>query len=172
MFRTNIRAVGLALAFASSVAACVFACGPCAAHGADSSRIEGVWRFQKEIDTLADGTLLDVPKIEYEGLLIYRADGFMSATIMPKGRKWSVGTATSDELRQSVGQGTGYAGRYEMDESKHTVTHIVSASVDPSDEGRRLVREYAFEGPTLTLSGDWVHQGRPARFKVFWERIE
>lgn len=151
---------------------CIILCTLTPAHGAEPNPLEGVWRFHEEIDTRPDGTVLDLPHVEYEGLLIYRADGFMSATIMPKGRQWSVGSATAEELRQSIAQGTGYAGRYEVDEHKHTVTHIVSVSIDPGDEGRKLVREYAFEGPRLTLSGDWEYQGRPARFKVVWDRVE
>ncbi len=72
----------------------------------------GVWRLLREVDTKADGSPAPVAALsDCEGLLIYTADGFMSVNIMPKGRTWSTDTATIDELRETVGNGTAYAGR-------------------------------------------------------------
>jgi hypothetical protein len=133
--------------------------------------LEGVWRFEKEVDTRPDGTPVDIPAPEFEGMLIYRADGFMSVNLMPKGRTWTTESATLDELRSTVAEGTGYAGRYEVDEKQRTVTHIVSVSLDPANEGRRLVRQYAFEGQKLVLSGEWTYKGAPLLFHVTWERM-
>ena len=91
----------------------------------DQHRLVGVWRFLREVDTKADGSPAPVAALsDCDGLLIYTADGFVSVNIMPKGRTWSTDTATLDEFRETVGNGTAYAGRYEVDTSAYTVTNI------------------------------------------------
>lgn len=147
------------------------ACTAAATVRADS--LAGVWRFQKEINTTLSGEKVDIPGAAYEGILIYTADGHVSANIMPKGRTWRVDSATSNELRQTVGEGssTGYAGRYEVDSATGTVTHIPSVSLDPADQGRRLVRRYVLDGDTLKLSGKWTYEGRELVFTVIWTRV-
>lgn len=148
-------------------ASCLFAAG-------DRSRLQGVWRFQGEVDTLADGSPAPVGSgaADYDGLLVYTADGFMSVNIMPKGRSWSTDTATIAELRDTVSNGTGYAGRFEVDESAHTVTHIPSVSLEPFYENKRLVRSYAFKGDLLELSGTFEYQGQTVHFALTWARAD
>jgi hypothetical protein len=137
-----------------------------------AARLPGVWRYLKEVDTRSDGSTIDVPGPPYAGFIIYTPDGFVAANVMPKARTWSSGSATFEELREStvVGAATAYAGRYEVDPKTRTVTHLVSVSVDPGDEGHRLVRKYAFEGDVLLLSGDFVYNSEKLRFTVYWER--
>lgn len=144
----------------------------CLASTAAAHELEGTWVFEKEVNTAADGRVVDVPGPAYGGLLIYTADGYVSATVMPRGRQWKVDDATRDELHASVGEGasTAYAGRYELDGARHTVTHIPSVSVDPADIGRRLTRTYQVSGDRLLLSGTWMHEGRELTFTVYWIR--
>lgn len=70
----------------------------------DQQRLVGVWRFQGEVDTKADGSPAPAGAAagECDGLLLYTLDGFMSVTIMPKARRWSTETATIAELRDTV----------------------------------------------------------------------
>src|SRR5262245_27113071 len=79
--------------------------------------LEGVWIFEKEVDARADGSPAPVPVVAYDGVLIYTADGHVSANIMPRGRAWTLDSATRADLMGSVGEGaaTAYAGRYEID---------------------------------------------------------
>lgn len=135
----------------------------------DRSRLVGAWKYVGEVDKTSDGQSLETK--ECDGLLIYTADGFMSAQVMPKGRPWDVETATIDELRQWVGDGTAYAGRFEVDAAAHTVTHVASVSLEPGYEGQRLVRSYAFEGNRLKLSGTFEAYGKKVQFTVTWERV-
>ena len=137
-----------------------------------AARLPGVWRYLKEVDTRSDGSTINVPGPQYAGFIIYTSDGFVAANVMPKARTWSSGSATIDELREStvVGAATAYAGRYEVDPKTRTVTHLVSVSVDPGDEGHRLVRVYDFEGDVLLLSGDFFYNSEKLRFTVYWER--
>jgi hypothetical protein len=135
--------------------------------------LEGVWRFEKEVDTRADGTVVTIgPTQGYTGLIIYTASGHMSATVMPSKRAWTISQATPDELRETAESGTAYTGRYEVDPAAHKVTHIVLASMDPGDEGRRLERTYALNGDRLTLSGSWTYHGRNYGFALTFMRVK
>ena len=59
-----------------------------------------MWRFQNEVDTRADGSVVQIlPADGWDGYAIYTTDGFVSINIMPKGRKWKVKTATLKELK-------------------------------------------------------------------------
>jgi hypothetical protein len=149
-----------------------------AAHGAavpasgDQQKLLGAWRFVREVDTKANGSPAPAAAMsDCEGLLIYAPDGYMAVNIVPKGRKWAAGTATADEMRETIGNGTSYVGRYEVDAAAQNVTHVISISVDPSFQNKRLTRHYAFEGATLKLSGTFVHDGETIRFVITWERI-
>jgi hypothetical protein len=138
--------------------------------GGDRHRLVGAWRFQSEVDTKADGSPAPPGAAagDCEGLLIYTADGFMSVTIMPKARRWSTDTATIAELRDTVSNGTAYAGRYELNEATHTVTHIPDVTMEPGYEHKRLVRTYSFQGRSLQLSGTFEYQGETIHFTLTW----
>jgi hypothetical protein len=141
---------------------------------ANANELEGVWLFEKEINTTVTGEVVEIPGPMYVGMLIYTPDGYVSVNLMPKDRTWKVDNAKLEELRQTVGQGssTGYAGRYEVDVKTRTVTHVPRVSLDPADEGARLARGYVLEGDRLTLSGTWTYQGRKLFFAVLWIRAD
>jgi hypothetical protein len=136
------------------------------------SSLVGVWKFEKEVNTRADGSVVSMPGSGYDGLLIYTADGHVSATIMPKDRRWSLESATFGDFMGSVGEGaaTAYAGTYQVDEKAHTVTHLPSVSVDPGDIGKTLIRRFELRGDQLLLSGQWTYQGEQLTFTVYWRR--
>jgi Lipocalin-like domain len=141
-----------------------------AADGA--AQLEGVWLFREEINTTPMGEVVAVPGPAYEGMLIYTRDGHVSVNLMPKGRKWTLNSASLDDFRQTVGgsSSTGYAGRYEVDVETGKVTHTPAVSLDPEDEGRRLVRSYVLDDDTLELSGTWTYEGRELVFTAIWAR--
>ncbi len=146
---------------------------PSATAEDDKSRMVGVWRYAGEVDTRGDGSPAPTSALSHtEGLLlIYTADGFMSVNIMPTGRHWSTDSATIDELRDTLGNGTAYSGRYEVDSCNHTVTHITAVSAKPDFAGKRLVRSYAFEGGRLVLSGTFLYRGETIHFSITWIRV-
>ncbi len=137
--------------------------------------LEGVWRFVREVDAPTDpaGPAVDIgPKDGYEGLLIYTADGRMSATIMPRGRTWKVSAAGAGELRETIENGTAYAGTYEVRPDSHTVTHFPLAAMDPADAGVSLSRQYTIEGDRLTLTGPFRYDGKMMTFTITFERVK
>jgi hypothetical protein len=138
----------------------------------DKADLVGVWRFVGETDTRANGSPAPLQTHSpSEGLLIYTADGFMSVTIMPRDRKWTSDTATIDELRETIANGTAYAGRYEVDPATHTVTHINSVNLEPGYNDAPLVRTYSLHGDTLELSGTFFFQGGKIKFVLTWQRV-
>jgi len=139
---------------------------------AGAADLAGSWIFEKEVNTRADGSEVKLEASQYDGLLIYTADGHVSANIMPRGREWRAESATREQLHASIGEGaaTAYAGRYEVDAAKGTVTHVPSVSLDPADTGKRLTRNFKLDGNRLLLSGKWRYQGEELTFTVYWVR--
>lgn len=156
----------------TALALAVLLLGTLPLQAADRDRLVGIWLFEKEVDLRADGSSAPAGASApaYDGILTYTADGYVSAVIMPKGRTWDADKATIEEFRDTVSNGTAYAGRYELDESKHTVTHIPRVSLEPYYEGKRLVRNYALDGDTLKVSGTFEYQGEAIRFEIRWRR--
>ena len=139
----------------------------------DQTSLVGVWRYAGEVDTRSDGSPAPASALsDTQGLLIYTPDGFMSIVHMPRGRHWSTETATIAELRETAANGNAYAGRYEVDPTTHTVTHITSVSMEPAFEGQRLSRTYAINGDSLRLSGTFPYQGETIHFIISWTRAK
>jgi hypothetical protein len=137
----------------------------------DRAHLVGTWVFQSEVDTTADGKPAPgSSSTGYDGQLIYTADGHMSVVIMPKGRNWAPDTAALEELRATAGDGTAYAGRYEVDPASHTVTHVPIVSLQPEHQRKRLSRRYELSGDTLVLSGSYDFQGQTMQFRLTWAR--
>lgn len=135
--------------------------------------VAGVWRFQKEVDRKADGSYVSVgPRQGYRGMLILTADGYMSGTIMPFGRRWTVPTASIADFRETVETGTAYSGPYHVDPTSRTITIEVVSSMDPQDEGTEAKRQYALNGDTLRLTGTWRFNGEKLTFTNTFIRIK
>jgi len=135
--------------------------------------VEGVWRFVEEVDHRADGSLIKTgPAAGYDGVLIFTSSGYMSSTIMPKGRTWKRETVTPAELRDTFEGASAHAGRYECDTAKHTVRMENIVSLDPADEGRWGVVGYRVQRDTLELSGPWTYNGEKLTFTVRLARLK
>ena len=142
------------------------------AMAADRQAVVGVWRYASEVDTRVDGSPAPASALsEAQGFLVYTADGFVSVVTMPRKRTWLSEAASAAELRETVTNGTAYAGRYELDPSAHTITHITSVSMEPAYEGKRLVRSYALDGNTLKLTGSFPYEGETIFFTITWIRV-
>ena len=55
---------------------------------------------------------------------------------------------------------TAYFGRYEVDETRHLVTHLAEADLSRLYIGRREERHYQLEGDRLILSETWTQSGK------------
>lgn len=133
----------------------------------------GVWRFLNEVDRRADGSPIKTgPAAGYNGLLIFTSSGYMSSTIMPKGRTWRRATVTPAELRDTFEGASAHAGRYMPDSAKHTVRMENIMSLDPADEGKWDVVGYRVKRDTLELSGPWTYNGEKLTFTIRLARLK
>jgi hypothetical protein len=143
----------------------------CIAAGA--TPVAGVWRFEHEVDRRGDGSLVNVgPAQDYEGMLILTPDGFVSGTMLPRGRKWTVGGASLAELRETIEMGTATSGSYTVDPTTQTLVIQVVTALDPEDVGKSLSRHYSLTGEVLSLSGTWAYQGETLTFTIDFRRIK
>jgi hypothetical protein len=134
--------------------------------------LEGVWRFVEEVDRRPDGSLVKTgPAAGYDGLLIFTSSGYMSSTIMPKGRSWRRQTVTPAELRDTFEGASAHAGRYEPDRAKRVVRMESIISLDPADEGKWELVGYRVRRDTLELSGPWTYNGEKLTFTVRLVRL-
>jgi hypothetical protein len=134
--------------------------------------VQGVWRFQQEVDRRADGsTVATGPAGGYDGLLIFTADGYMSSTLIPKGRTWRRDNVTSEQLRETFEGSSAHAGRYRVDTAKHVLNIESMVSLDPADEGQWGDVGYTVDQDTLTLSGPWTYKGEKLTFNVRLARV-
>jgi len=141
-----------------------------AAQQRDTS-LEGVWRFVEEVDRRSDGSVVKTgPADGYNGLLIF-ANGYMSSTIMPKGRSWRRDTVSPAELRETFEDASAHAGRYEPDSVKRTIRFDTFLSLDPADEGKSDAVAYRVERDTLEISGPWTYKGEKLTFTIRLTRL-
>jgi len=155
---------------ALAVAAVVIGAPTGAYAGQDT--LEGVWRFQEEVDRRADGSLVTTgPANGYDGILIF-TDGYMSSTLMPKGRTWARDKVSAAELREMFEASSAHAGRYEVDPVSHTIKIESIVSLDPGEEGKWFTVDYSLEKDSLSISGPWTYHGEKLTFIVRLTRIE
>ena len=103
---------------------------------AGDNPLVGVWRFDREVDSQADGKIVaTISSNQMHGFIVYTADMFVSAIIMPSNRSWILESATPDQLAASADDGTAYAGRYEINRLTQSVTHVLSVSFEPARKG-------------------------------------
>jgi hypothetical protein len=134
----------------------------------------GTWRLVS-YTMLVDGQRLDVLGPDPIGLLVYSADGFMSAVLTARGRPSagarSLMDAESDAVLGSARQSIAYAGRFEVigDEARHHV----EASLLPDREGMTLLRRIRLEGSRLILSPtpETASVDPSAQSELVWERV-
>lgn len=136
----------------------------------------GVWALKTYTDTHTGTSELQPFGNEPAGLLIYTADGFVSAQLMQPGRKSShpgLWSNWSAEEFKTFGDGyIGYCGRYEVDEEHATVTHLPSVAFLPNFVGQRLLREVSFTDNRLTLKASYaLPDGSTAASLLEWTRF-
>lgn len=121
------------------------------------TKLQGTWRLISWKITRSDGQETYFPFGEQaQGILMYSADGYMSANISHADREPftspSMRKASAAEKISAFETNFSYAGPYRV-EGK-TVIHTVEHSLNPTMVGTEQVRHMAFDGDQLTLSAD------------------
>jgi hypothetical protein len=141
----------------------------------------GSWQLVRWVITYGDSRPPSWPYGEHAtGLIVYSADGFMSACIAAAGRpplsSASVRSAPVAERISAFESYFQYAGRYELRQTPAgglQVVHRVSHALNPNFMGSEQVRQVSFDSAgVLTLSAsDTVPNSAVARHhRLVWKR--
>lgn len=120
-------------------------------------RLIGAWHLVSMDEPGPDGTLRHVTS--RKGMLVYTRDGHMSVQILYPASEARV---SNDYVLN------GYEasfGSYDVDESAHTVTHHVEASITHGLAGKDLTRVYRFSNGRLIIQSTRSDE----HWSVTWE---
>jgi hypothetical protein len=116
----------------------------------------GTWTLVSFEHTGSDGTIVSTYGERPVGLLMYDAQGYMSAQIMDARRpRFASGNrriATEHELREAVAGYVAYFGRYYVDEDGGFVVHEEIGDIFPNAAGTSQKRYFRLEGDLLVLT--------------------
>ena len=131
----------------------------------------GSWSLLSSILTTPDGRTEYPFGEDAVGCIMYTADGRMAAHLMRRQRD----RFRSDNRRESRPEERAaafldyfsYCGRYSLQPDARTITHHVEACSFPNWVGTGLVRNFRFEGDSLTL---WAALASGAEHILGWKR--
>ncbi|MEZ5851026.1 MAG: lipocalin-like domain-containing protein [Hyphomicrobiaceae bacterium] len=133
-----------------------------------ASDLIGAWRLEGWALVYEDGRPAEYPLgRDAVGLILYTADGHMSATLMRKGRA-VFATGDAEEKAEAYDDCFAYAGTYEViDEA---VFHTIAVATNPALAGITSTRNIMLDGDRLTLSGPDFSPDTPRYHRIVWRR--
>jgi len=143
----------------------------------EADKFIGAWRLVSAEFRAEDGTIAESPYgREPQGLLIYDAQGSMSAQLAQKGRTpFAVAdrmAGTTGEIKAAFESYQAYYGRYKVDERERVVTHTVIQSLLPNLVGTEQRRQYKFkDGKLILRTPPILIGGRRLTGELVWEKI-
>jgi hypothetical protein len=134
----------------------------------------GAWACHRWHITYADGRVTEPFGADATGLLIYAADGRMSATIMAAGRMpFAAANPRDATLRERAGAFDGffsYAGRWRLVDGK--VLHEVEVALTTGLVGSRQWRDADLIDDRLVLSVEEGAGATERRHELEWRRAQ
>jgi hypothetical protein len=138
----------------------------------DRKRLVGAWQLAGWLTTYEDGSVTEPLGRGAIGLLVYTADGWMSAAMMAAGRprlsRGNPRTAPESERAAAFDTFFGYCCRWRI--VGQTVEHHVTISLNPALVGTVQVRKIQMRGRTLTLSAEEPVPGGLRVHRLRWRR--
>lgn len=140
-----------------------------------SAAIIGSWQLQSWRIEYGAGRVATFPfGPDADGLLIYAADGWMSAAMWRRRRSaWSAASARDADANsraQAVEEFLSYGGRWYLDGS--VLMHEVTFSVNPVLIGSLQRRPMQLDGEVLRLSSEETAAGgRKRQHHIEWRRV-
>lgn len=125
-----------------------------------SNALAGRWSLETYENFQSPGHSILISEGQ-SGYLEYSQDGRVAVSIRRDEMQLK-----SLELGKHLGE-IEYRGRYEVDESNHTVYHHIEKANDPTRIGKTLTRKYLLTGDHLEITGT----GLEGRVKLTWARI-
>ncbi|MEZ5499575.1 MAG: lipocalin-like domain-containing protein [Steroidobacteraceae bacterium] len=138
-----------------------------------AARIIGAWLLEDwQILTAEEAPTTRPFGDEPLGLLLYSADGWMSAQINSRSRSaWSHGSArraTAESKLPALDECMCYSGRWWLEGS--TIVHSIRQSLNPVLIGSRQVRQPQFDGDRMRLTALEEIGGRSRKHEILWVR--
>lgn len=138
----------------------------------DPQRLVGAWQLARWYTTYEDGKVTEPLGSGAEGLLVYTADGWMSAAIMAAGRprlsRGNPRAAPIAERAAAFDTYFSYCCRWRV--VGRTVEHRVTLSHNPALVGTVQVRKIQMSGRQLTLSAEEPAPGGLRVHRLQWRR--
>lgn len=132
----------------------------------------GAWTLERWRTVYEDSRVSMPLGSKPSGLLLYNAEGRMSASIMAAGRKrFTVANpreARASERAQAFDGYVGYAGRWRI--LRGRIEHVVTVALNPSLIGSRQWREAILSGDRLLLFAEERTRFGTRRHEVLWRR--
>jgi len=144
----------------------------------EADKFIGAWRLVSAEFRAEDGAIAESPYgPEPQGLLMYDAQGSMSAQLAQKSRTpFAIAdrrAGTAEEIKAAFESYQAYYGRYKVDEREHVVTHTVIQSLLPNLVGTEQRRQYKFkDGKLILRTPPILIGGRRLTGELVWEKIK
>ena len=140
-----------------------------------ATALAGAWRLVSwTIEYPASGRVTQPFGSVPEGLLVYSADGHMSATMQRPGRprlsRADPGAVSDAEKAAAFSGYLHYAGTWSVADG--CVVHAVEFAMNPNLVGTRQVRRVALDGDLLELGAEEPLEapGQSRRHRIVWRR--
>ncbi|MCV7065906.1 lipocalin-like domain-containing protein [Mycolicibacterium farcinogenes] len=146
-------------------------------RGLIRDRIVGAWELVEYSMTSTEGEVHHSLGPDARGLILYTADGFMSAQLMnpdrPRFRSSRVHAGEPNELSAAAAGYLAYSGPYRIDEGQGVVYHGMSVALFPNWVGEEGARWVQFDGDRMTLTArQQVFGNRTWKPVVLWRRAQ
>jgi hypothetical protein len=140
-----------------------------------AEKLIGSWRLRRWILTDAAGTITQPMGPTPQGLLIYAADGWMSAMLATPGRDRFAGAdplgGTPEEAHRAMASCHAYCGRWRIE--GESVVHTVELALYPNMVGTEQVRHFRFDGHHLALkTPPLTRKGASGIAELTWVRVK
>jgi Lipocalin-like domain len=136
----------------------------------ERNRLVGTWHLHRWYITYEDGSVTEPLGPGATGLLVYTADGWMSAAMMAAGRprlsRGNPRAAPDNERAAAFDTFFGYCCRWRI--VGQAVEHHVTISHNPALVGTVQTRKIQMRGRTLTLSAEEVVPGGLRMHRLQW----
>jgi hypothetical protein len=137
-------------------------------------KLIGTWTLVELIEIPLNGGENSHPMGENpKGLIMYSADGFMSAQIMNLNRKNADRKDHSEQNIEEASDYLAYSGPFETDDEKKTVSHTMFVSLFPNWAGETQKRNVRFEDEFLYLETEkpFLRNSRMVKHRLTWKRV-
>ena len=133
-----------------------------------ANELHGAWHLESWSLIYDDGRPPEYPLgADAKGLIMYTADGHVSATLM-RGLRPKDAPVTETEKATAYAGSFAYAGRFEVRDA--AVFHSIAIATNPALIGLTSTRHIKLEASRLTLEGPDFSPASPRRQQIVWRR--